>query len=385
MTQIAILVRVWAVRIGFLIGRVGPVRREILFATSHATELGGNLSMIRDELARRSPSVPVRILTSFPRRGWRGRLATILGGVTAGYHLARARLVIIDDYYFPVYVIKPRAGTTVVQTWHACGAFKKFGYSVLDKTFGADETLTSRVRIHSNYDVCLVSSMSVAPHYAEAFGQPLERFRSDIGIPRTDVMFGEERIARTSADLRARYAIPDGRRVILYAPTFRGERVTEARFSDELDLDLLHQRLGDDAVLLVRLHPFIRSQAPIGPELKGFAIDVSDHPDINELLLISDVLITDYSSVIYEYALLERPIIFFAPDYEAYERERGFYFDFRTGAPGPIFEETGPLADHLVDGTLDVTRVAAFRADSFDVADGHATERFVDLIVLPAL
>ncbi len=127
---------------------------------------------------------------------------------------------------------------------------------------------------------------------------------------------------------------PAGRRVILYAPTFRGDTITDAHATDDLDLHALKAVLGDDHVLLVRLHPFVRSQTPIGPELADFAIDVSDYPDINELMLVSDVLVTDYSSAIYEFSLLGRPMVFFAPDYEAYEKERGFYFDYRTGVPG---------------------------------------------------
>ena len=83
--------------------------------------------------------------------------------VVAGYYLATSRVFIVDDYFFPIYVIRKRPGTTIVQTWHACGAFKKVGYSVLDKSFGVDDALASRVRIHSNYDVCLVASQVAAP------------------------------------------------------------------------------------------------------------------------------------------------------------------------------------------------------------------------------
>jgi CDP-glycerol glycerophosphotransferase (TagB/SpsB family) len=385
MTGWMVRLRTTLVRGAFGVARHLPLRHRVVLATAHADEVGGNLASIRDELARRQPPVPVVVLAQSTPVGWRGRLAAAWGAVLAGYHLATATVFVVDDYFFPIYVIRPRRGTTIVQTWHGSGAFKKFGYSVLDKTFGADEALTGSVRIHSNYDVCLVSSMSVAPHFAEAYRQPLDRFRADLGIPRTDVLFGEERIARTTTALRRRYAIPEGRRVILYAPTFRGERITDATSPDDLDLRLLYDRLGDDHVVLVRLHPFVRAQAPLGPELGGFAIDVSDHPDINELLLVSDVLVTDYSSVIYEFALLGRPIVFFAPDHEAYERERGFYFDYRTGVPGPVFEATAPLADHLRAGRFDLERVAAFGAASFDVADGHSTERFVDRIVLPSL
>ncbi len=361
MNGLLITLRRLLVRLTFGLARRLPLRHRVVLATAHADRIGGNLASIRDELGRRDPPVPFVELAHRPAAGWRGRVAASWQAVLAGYHLATASVFVVDDYFFPIYVIKPRRGTTIVQTWHGCGAFKKFGYSVLDKTFGADEDLIGRVPIHSNYDVCLVSSMSVAPHYAEAFRQPLERFRADLGIPRTDVLFGDERIARTVAALRRRYAIPDDRRVILYAPTFRGERVTEARFSDDLDLGLLRDRLGDDHVVLVRRHPFVRRSAPLGPELAGFAIDVSDHPDVNELLLVSDLLVTDYSSVIYEFSLLARPMLFFAPDFEAYERERGFYFDYRTGVPGPIFETSAPLADAIRAGAFDRARVEAFR------------------------
>jgi len=208
---------------------------------------------------------------------------------------------------------------------------------------------------------------------------------SRLGIPRTDVFFGEERLERIREAVRRRYGLTDGRRVVLYAPTFRGDSVTDAHATDDLDLAVLREALGADHVVLVRLHPFIRSRTVIGPELEGFALDVSDHPDINELMLVSDVLVTDYSSAIFEYALLDRPMIFFAPDYEAYQRERGFYFDYRTGVPGPIFETTAELAAYLRAGVFDTDRVARFRDESFDVADGHSATYVTDELILPSL
>jgi CDP-ribitol ribitolphosphotransferase len=106
---------------------------------------------------------------------------------------------------------------------------------------------------------------------------------------------------------------------------------------------------------------------------------------MNELMLVSDVLVTDYSSAIYEYALLERPIAFFAPDHASYEHERGFYLDFPDDLPGPVFETTEALAAYLRAGQFDLERVRRFREASFDVADGRSTARFVDEVVLPAL
>ncbi|HXI45963.1 MAG TPA: CDP-glycerol glycerophosphotransferase family protein [Candidatus Acidoferrales bacterium] len=371
------------VRVGFAIGRRTPIRGRVVLATSQADTLGGNLGAIRAGLAGRSPGIPVTVLAR--RRagtaGWRAGLDLVL----AGWHLATARLFVVDDHYLPMYAIRPRSGTARVQVWHACGAFKKFGYSLADKAFGADAATLEAFPIHTNYDRCLVSAMRFAPFYAEAFRQPVERFTSHYGIPRTDLFFDAPRAAAIAADVRRRYAIPEGRRVILYAPTFRGELTTQARSPEGLDLAALRAVLGADHVLLVRAHPFVRDRLRIGGAAEGFAIDVSDHPDINELMLASDVLVTDYSSAIYEFALLGRPIAFLAPDHAAYERERGFYLDFAADLPGPVFEETAELAAFLRGGAFDLEAVARFRAESFDVADGHATERFIDELVRPVL
>jgi CDP-ribitol ribitolphosphotransferase len=378
-------VRIVLVRAAFTIARFLPLRPIVVLATAHAPRLGGNLLAIQEELAGRSPAVRVIVLAHRSETGLGGRMAAAWYALVAGYYLATARVFIVDDYFFPIYVIHPRRGTTIIQTWHACGAFKKVGYSVLDKSFGMDEELARRVAIHSNYDVCLVASQASAAHYAEAFRQPLERFVSRLGIPRTDAFFGEERLARTRDSVRRRYGLTDGRRVILYAPTFRGDSVTDAHATADLDLRVLRDSLAGDHVILIRLHPFVRSRTTIDPDLAGFAIDVSDYPDINELMLVSDILVTDYSSAIYEFALLRRPMVFFAPDYEAYERERGFYFDYRTGVPGPIFEETEALAAHLRTGTFDTDRVDRFRQASFDIADGRSSARITDELILPSL
>jgi teichoic acid ribitol-phosphate primase len=306
-----------------------------------------------------------------------------LDSIRSGFDLARSRLTVVDDYFQPMYAVTPRAGTRYAQVWHAAGAFKKFGYSVLDKDFGKTEEDVANFPIHTNYDVCLVSAMRFAPHYAEAFRQPLDRFDSSIGLPRTDVFFGARRNA-AEALVATRYPIA-GRRAILYAPTFRGATISKARTPDRLDFRALRDVLGDDHVLLLRRHPFVRDAEPLDPDLGEFVIDVSDHPDINELMLVSDVLVTDYSSAIFEFSLLDRPMAFFAPDHDAYLDERGFYFDYRTGVPGPVFETTDDLAQWLRARVFDLECVERFHAESFDVADGHASERFVDRIVLPAL
>ena len=380
-----VALRIALVRLGFGVGRLRAVQPRVVLATAHGEYLAGNLAWIREGLGAAQPQVPTTEIVFRPGQGWRNLLAAAVHAIRSGYHLATARLFVVDDYYFPMYVIRPRPGTTFVQVWHACGAFKKFGYSVLDKGFGAGAEYVRSVPIHANYDLCLVSAARFAPFYAEAFRTPVARFSAALGIPRTDLFFETDRAARTAAAVRARYAIPDGTRVVLYAPTFRGERTTVARDPSDLDLRELQRTLGHDHVVLLRSHPFVRSRPAAAPAQRGFVIDASDHPDINELMLVSDVLVTDYSSAMYEFALTGRPIAFFAPDHAAYEAERGFYLDYSTDLPGPVFTTSTELAAFLRGGTFDLERVRRFAADSFDIADGSATRRFIEGVILPAV
>jgi CDP-glycerol glycerophosphotransferase (TagB/SpsB family) len=376
-----VALRATLVRLAFLAGRLVPVRSRVVLATGHGSRLGGNLAWIREGLRAIRPEVQVIELTHRPGGGWRRLAGAAVHAVRSGYHLATARLFVVADYYFPMYVIAPRRDTTFVQVWHACGAFKKFGYSVLDKGFGADEEYVRSIPIHANYDMCLVSAARFASFYADAFRLPVERFTSGLGIPRTDLFFDDARVERTAVELRRRYAIPEDRRVILCAPTFRGERITVARDPTELDLAALAGVLRDDHVVLLRSHPFVRARVAADPALAGFVIDVSDYPEMNDLMLVSDVLVTDYSSAMYEFALLGRPIVFFAPDHAAYEAERGFYLDFPADLPGPVFTTSAELALYLRAGVFEIQRVRRFAADSFDMADGNATERFIDEVV----
>lgn len=380
----AIAVRRLLVQLGFAVGCLFPVRSRIVLATGHDARLRGNLEAIRLAIVAQMPAAAVTSLAHPPGRGLRARVAAAFNAVRDGYELARARLFVVDDYFFPLYVVRPRRETMIVQVWHASGAFKKMGYSLADKTFGSDDALLKLVTIHSNYDLCLVSTRRVAPFYAEAFGQPLDRFTSEIGIPRADPFFDGTWRSRT-ASIRDRWRIPDGKRVLLYAPTFRGDRVTEAHHVDHLDLEAMREILGEDNVLLLRRHPFVRAPSPLTRTLKGFVIDATGAADIEELMFISDLLITDYSSAIFEFAILERPIAFYAPDLDEYERERGFYFDYRSGVPGPVFTDTRALARWVRDGPFDVDRIRRFRDETYDVRDGRAASRFVDRVVRSAL
>ncbi|MCZ2827721.1 CDP-glycerol glycerophosphotransferase family protein [Modestobacter sp. VKM Ac-2986] len=205
----------------------------------------------------------------------------------------------------------------------------------------------------------------------------------EIGYPRNDVLLAPDRDAHR-ARVRAALGITEGTTAVLYAPTYRDDEAAPgAEASLGLDVAALAGRLGDDAVLLLRLHHYMGHQQR--PASSGRVRDVSGHPDIAELYLAADVLVTDYSSSMFDFAVTGKPIVLFTYDLEHYEgRLRGFTFDLRTGAPGPVVLDQGSLTEVL----LDLPGVAAAHADDHArfvarwcaLEDGHASERVVEAV-----
>ena len=207
----------------------------------------------------------------------------------------------------------------------------------------------------------------------------------ETGYPRNDQLAGADRDA-ASANVRRRLGIPEGVRTVLYAPTYR-DHVIDARnryrLEQKLDIDGLRAALGEDAVVLYRKHHYIVDPVPATAD--GFVRDVSAYPDGTELMLAADVLVTDYSSMMFDFANTGRPILFFTYDLDVYAEEiLGFYFDFPSSAPGPLLRTSDELAVALRD--LDAVaaghaeRYEQFVADFCELDDGHAAERVVDRV-----
>ena len=374
------LILKYLVKAVYVVSCICPVQERVVFATNRTTELLDNFKFLDEELTRQNLAYKRIYLLKKMGTGFIGRLDYLLHLMESTYYLATSRFFVIDDFYFPVYVIRPRRGTEVVQAWHACGAFKKFGYSILDKDYGADNNYVKYIPIHRNYAHVLVSSTEVIPYYAEAFNMDVNQIRP-LGIPRTDLFFNEdlkqvaiERVYQTFPELK-------GRKLVLYAPTFRGATQSDMHMSIPFELESVLDSLEEGAILGLKMHPFVKDL----PNLEGYSnvIDLSSYPEVNDILLIADVLITDYSSLVFEYALLERPIIFYAHDRQTYTRERDFYYDYESFIPGPLVETTEELISVLKQENYEMERVKEFKARFFDHVDGKASERVVRAIFMP--
>ena len=276
-----------------------------------------------------------------------------------------------------------RPGTVYLQTWHGT-PLKRIHNDVMWAPEGRLAYLDTEI---ARWDALLSPNPVSTPLFRRAFGfsGPVH----ETGYPRNDVLSSPDR-DRLRAEVRAALGIADGVTAVLYAPTWRDDQVFGEGVPDHtfpLDLDDFAQGLGEDHVLLLRVHQMVadRLDLPAGSSVK----DVSTYPDIRYLFLAADVLITDYSSAMFDFAVTGRPIIHFTYDLEYFSGElRGFYFDLAEVAPGPLLSTSDEVLAAITELArrpwVPTDRYTRFRETFCSLEDGHATERVLDLFFPPA-
>ena len=297
--------------------------------------------------------------------------------------ISDAHYVFLNDACNVTSCIPLRKGTKIYQLWHACGAFKKFGMSTAELIFGDNRKSLERYPNYGNLSYVTVSSPEVIWAYEEAMN--LKDTKTQVvatGVSRTDVFYDQHFIEQSKAAVYSVCPAAENKKIILYAPTFRG-RVAKAESPDCLDIPAMKRALGDEYVLLIKHHPFVK-QPPVVPEdCADFAMDVTKILEIDQLLCASDVCVSDYSSLIFEYSLFERPMIFFAYDLDDYFDWRGFYYNYDELTPGPVVKETEEIIDYIrhLDARFDQAQVHAFKEKFMSSCDGHATDRIMALVL----
>ena len=288
--------------------------------------------------------------------------------------LSSSKYIFLNDNFFPLAFMDFKDENTIVQLWHAPGASKKFGGSV---DFESREILSM---ISEKTDYLIVTSKNVIGNYCEAFQISEDKIKP-LGLPRMDYYFEDHDLDRLKREFSQKFNVSLDKKIVLYAPTFRDEEKYNNVF-DYLDLEKFNRELGDEYVLALRLHPKIRNFYSEDISSKGQYVDVSDFESEQELMLLSDIMITDYSSIMIEYSALNKPTVFFTYDLDYYlANERGFYYDFETTVPGPIVHTSDELIDAIKNERFDKSKISEFVKTQFDEIDGHSSERIVDYLL----
>ncbi|MBI2781268.1 MAG: CDP-glycerol glycerophosphotransferase family protein [Chloroflexi bacterium] len=351
-----------------------PVRPgRVTLATARLSYLDGNLLFIHRAIARLRPGTDVRLVLEPYSYGFFGKVRYALGLVRGTYLLATSRLVVVDNAWLPVHVARHRAATEVVQVWHAEGALKRFGVDAVTPLAEPERTF-----LHRHYDWVVTSGEASRAAWSKAFRTPVERVLP-LGTPRTDLFFDADAKAAAKARLVSAYPALAGRRVILYAPTFRG-RGREKRPSAGLEATELRAALAPLDVLVLKGHPNLD---PTLASTAGFDLVVDPSEELNALLLTTDILITDYSSAIFDAALLRLPMVLLVGDLAEYERDPGLYVDYASDMVGTQVRDTAGVIEAITTGRFDLEPYPAFVQRHLGPSDGRASDRFVERFVPP--
>ena len=339
----------------------GISQKRISFITDSKQSFNGNLDYIKKE---------------FEKRGdfefcffYKDKLS-----LSALRQLAGSHYIFLNDNFFPLAFMNFSSQTIITQLWHAPGASKKFGASA---DFESRDILK---KISENTDYLITTSKNINVFYSEAFQMPQDKIKA-LGLPRLDYYFENHDIDLIKNNFYEKYNIPSDKKLILYAPTFRQSEKFNNVF-DFFDLKRFNEALGDEYTVLLRLHPKIRDFCSDDISSDGEYVDVSDFKNEQELMLLSDMMITDYSSIMIEYSILNRPIIFFTYDLDNYlDSERGFYYDFKETVPGPVALDMDDLIEDIRFYDFDDGKKSDFIHSQFDEIDGQSSKRVVDFIL----
>lgn len=336
-----------------------PVKNQVLFFTVRKDgELEGNAKALYPYVkgkkvicASRLPHNPFRKLYMY-------------------YKNITSRVIVTDDYDRYLRHFQLRQSQRVVQLWHACGAFKKFGQRGTNMSVHAD------IAYHAQYNIVSVSSDKIRGIYADAFNIDVHKVKA-LGCPRTDLFYDKKLVEDTKERVYQTYPEFRNRYIIIYAPTFRDIGDDRTQFKPELDFDKLSGELLPEQMFVVCPHPIMRNKIV---EKSYDNIRVVRDFSTNDMMLVSDMLITDYSSVIFEYALLRKPIAFYC--YDLLNYNRGFYLNYPDDLPGDVYENQEELTAYLRSEDKDklTEKYDTFIRNYMSACDGHSCERIADMI-----
>lgn len=352
--------------------------KRVLFLSDVRSELGGNFKAVYDSLPDdKYEKILLFKKTRNTKRKLKDKFKLVL-------YLSTSKYIFLEDLVQSTSHMKVRKGQKLIQLWHAAGAFKRFGH-------GRETSDLKRIhKGYKKYTNVIASSEKIRPCYAEAFDVSIDKVKAT-GIPRTDIFFDKEYIKNKKEELYNEFQFLRNKKVILFAPTYRGTQFEEAYYDiEELDLEKIYSIFSkQNYIFIFKWHPFLynrieKEEIKLYDEYKKypeFYYDLSKERDINDLLLIADVLITDYSSVIFDYTFIDKPIVYFTYDYRNYvENGRGLYFPFEDYVYGKVAKNCDELIDAIKSDSMEENARNKFFEKFMSACDGHSTEKVIDWI-----
>lgn len=330
----------------FALMKLLPVQNKVTFISRQSDDKSEDMELVEAELIKRAPQIKLVFLCKKLEGNPAHKAAYCFHVARQMYHIATSKAVVLDSYCIAVSVLKQRKSLVVIQMWHALGALKRFGLSIVGEDEGSSRALAESMAMHKNYTCVLASGRACAPHFAQAFGYDEDSIRV-MTLPRVDRLTDPEFARQTAARVRREYPQLENKKVVVYAPTFRKGRDISA------DVNGLAEKFdGDEYIFVLKKHPLMKEKCD------GCLTD--EKFSTLEMLFAADYVVCDYSAVIFEAAILKKPMFFYAFDYDAYGAARDFYIDYMKEMPGVISADPSDIAEAIKKDDYDLARIDEF-------------------------
>lgn len=350
-------------------------KKTVLFMTEQSDKLGANLQAVLDRMIKRGLESEFTILTS-------ARPASYVEQSEKSWNelikiIAKSDIIFVDDHapVFDWLILDSK--TKVIQLWHAGAGFKSSGYS----RWG-HKGCPGPFSAHRQYSYGIAGSKNIIPFFSEVWGINDEQVLPT-GMPRMDEYLDKTYRLLKTQEIYSQFEICRNKKVILFAPTYRGKNRKEAYYPYHLiDFERLYNVCKGEYVVLFKMHPWVSEAVPIDEKYSDVFIDVGKYPNINDLFYITDLLITDYSSNIFEYSLMGNPMLFFAFDKTEYSFSRGFHRDYESSAPGKVCYTFNELVEAIETKDFEQYKVREYVNHHFDYIDSNSSDRVIDWLLL---
>ena len=351
-------------------------KKRVLFLSEKDEKLALNMAAIYERMRERGLDQSCQI--RFSLRNSAVKRYSALSSLRVTLLAAWADIILVDDHVPLFDRLVLGEDKTLIQVWHAGAGFKGVGYSRWGH-YGCPGPFSC----HRQYSYCICDSQGIAEFFSEQFGI-LDEQIIPTGMPRMDRYVDPDNRRKVTEELYQKYPQLRGKKVILFAPTYRGQNRQNAYYPYELiDCeDLYRYCCENDAVVLFKMHPWVQGAVPIPARHADRFFNMNGYRDINELFYITDLLITDYSSSMYEFLLMGKPMLFFAFDKNQFATSRGFHRDYDSNVPGKICESFPELMQAIREEAYQFEKVEQFQGRYFDYTDSGNCDRVIDWLIL---
>lgn len=328
-----IKVFIFCLNVIYLFFKLFKKRNQITLISRQSNKLTQDFKLLKEELEKQLPDYKIIVLT----KTMDNKIEYVFHLLVQMYHLSRSKVVILDSYCILASILKHKKDLKIIQIWHALGLIKKAGYSILDMEEGRSSKISHAMRMHKNYNYVFTTSEACRQNMSEVFGCDIDIVKN-VPLPRIDFLKDTKTIQKKKEKILKENKKLNNKKInILYAPTYRKDEELMLQKTIELINSIDYKKYN----LILKLHPLTNF------EINDDRVIIDKKYSTTEMMYVSDYVISDYSSIIYEAGILKKKLIFYSFDLETYRGTRDFFIDYENEVPGPICKDSNEVKEFL--------------------------------------